>query len=413
MSTENLNTEPNDIAGNRLGGPLGNTAARPGPPAGVPAPPSSEQLAGAETSVGQGGVDDHDQQENKEANPVDLDPEPRDPAAAGGASTYGGNFSNATQDVFHDAARTDNQQSDASRGEFGRQGTHNTHGGYGNQYREADYEPHDSAEDRYYGGAGEPGPQHNSYLIDPEQLARANATGPEMLPAPSLEMPGPDGRGNQYDTRNLPGRADARANQQNDNSAGPGQGPGYAADYGHTSFGGGGPAPTASDADVPTRNQGEDSRSSRGGYDNQGSSAGSGGPANTGAAPAPPATGGTSAPDAAGEGYGDRGRQGEVQRPNYATGGERSGFVPGPNQPDGAQRPGFGSQGGSYDDQYAASQPGATDGSPAKGDYTQQEYDAQNSGPAAQEAFRPDTASDEQADTAPRRNAAWDQPNED
>ena len=106
-------------------------------------------------------------------------------------------------------------------------------------------------------------------------------------------------------------------------------------------------------------------------------------------------------------------RQGEVQRPNYATGGERSGFVPGPNQPAGAQRPGFGSQGGSYDDQYAASQPGATGGSPAKGDYTQQEYDAQNSGPAAQEAFRPDTASDEQADMAPRRNAAWDQPNED
>lgn len=389
MSTENLNTEPNEIAGNRLGGPLGNTAARPGPPAGVPAPPSSEELAAAETGVGQGGVDDRDQQENKAADPAALDP-----------SAYGGNFGNATQDVYDSAARLDNQQADASRGEFGRQGPRNTHGGYGNQYREADYEPHNSAEDRYYGGPGEPGPQHNSYREDPAQLARANATGSALPPAPGPETPGPDGRGNQQDTRNLPGRADARANQQNDNSAGPGQGPGYAADYGHTSVGGGGPAPTAPNADVPARNQGEDGRSSRGGYDNQGSANG------PGAAPAPPATGGAPGPAAAGEGYADRGRQGEAQRPDYATGGARSGFVPGTAQP------GFGSKGGSYDDQYAAGQPGATGGSPAKGDHTQQEHDDQNSGPAAQEKFRPAGAPDEQADTAPRRNADRDQPDE-
>ena len=412
MSTENLNTEPNDIAGNRLGGPLGNTAARPGPPAGVPAPVSSEQLASAETGVGQGGVDDHDRQENKEADPADLDPEPGDPATAGNTNVYGGNFSNATQDVYADPARVDNQQSDASRGEFGRQGPRNTHGGYGNQYREADYEPHNSAEDRYYGGPGEPGLQHNSYRQDPAQLAHANATGPALPPAPGPETPGPDGRGNQHDTRNLPGRADARANQQNDNSAGPGQGPGYAADYGHTSFGGGAPTPTVPETDVPQRNQGEDDRSSRGGYDNQGSAAGPGGSAGTGAAPAPPATGGTPAPAAAGEGYGDRGRQGKGHRPDYGTGGERSGFVPGPNEPAGAHRPGFGSQGGSYDDQYAAGQPGATGGSPAQGDYTQQERDAQNSGPAAQENSRPADSPDEQADTAPRRNAGRDQPDE-
>ncbi|OGX90284.1 hypothetical protein [Hymenobacter coccineus] len=66
---------------------------------------------------------------------------------------------------------------------------------------------------------------------------------------------------------------------------------------------------------------------------------------------------------------------------------------------------GFGSKGGSYDDQYAAGQPGATGGSPAQGDYTQQQRDAKNSGPAAQEAARPAGAPDEQADTAPKPNA--------
>lgn len=407
MSTENLNTEPNDIAGNRLGGPAGNTAAQPGvPPVGVPParPVSSEQLAAAETGVGEGGVDDHGQQENKEVDPAGLDPEPGDPAAAGEPNAYGGNFSNATQDVFDDAARLDNQQADASRGEFGRQGTHNTHGGYGNQYREADYKPRDSAEDRYYGGVGEPGPQHNSYVQDRDQLVHANSPDAALPPAPGPVTPGPDGRGNQHDTRNLPDRADDRANQQNDNSAGPGQGPGYAADYGHTASGGGAP-PTAAPTAVPPRNQGEDGRSSRGGYDNQGSANGPGGSAATGSAPAPPAMGGTPAPDAAGKGYGDKDYQGEAKRPDYATGDDRSGFGKGANAAQQAQYEGFGSKGGSYDDQYTASQPGTTGGSPAKGDHTQQEFDAKNSGPAARAASRPAGISDEQADTAPKPNA--------
>ncbi|OGX90285.1 hypothetical protein [Hymenobacter coccineus] len=298
MSTENLNTESNDIAGNRVDGPVGNTATKPVPPAGTPPvrPVSSEQLADAETSVSEGGVDNHGQQENKEADPADLDPEPSDPAPAGQPNSYGGNFGNSTQDVAGDAGRLDNQLADASRGEFGRQGDHNTHGGYGNQYREADYEPRNSPEDRYYGGPGEPGPQHNSYQPDRNQLVNANSPDAALPPAPGPETPGPDGRGNQHDTRNLPGRDDARANQQNDNSAAPAQGPGYAADYGHTAFGGGAPTPTAAPTAAPQRNQGEDDRSSRGGYDNQGSANGPGGSAATGAAPAPPATGGTPAP---------------------------------------------------------------------------------------------------------------------
>ena len=80
---ENLNTEENDIAGNRIDGPVGNTAAKPGRPGtgvgipgGAPAvpwggsggsttPPSSEALAASEMSVGQGAAEPGRPQENK------------------------------------------------------------------------------------------------------------------------------------------------------------------------------------------------------------------------------------------------------------------------------------------------------------------------------------------------------------
>ena len=86
---------------------------------------------------------------------------PRRPGAGG---AYGGNFSNSTQDSYRDQARRENQDSDPNRGEFGVQdqgGT--THGGFGNQNRLADYEPHNTAEDQYYGGPGRPGAQDNAY----------------------------------------------------------------------------------------------------------------------------------------------------------------------------------------------------------------------------------------------------------
>ncbi|WP_460503626.1 hypothetical protein, partial [Hymenobacter agri] len=185
---ENLNTEPNDIAGNRIDGPVGNTATKHtapgagvGQPGGAPHQPgsagaaarpvSSEALAASEASPGKGAVDtDGTTQENKEADPADLEPASSTPGA-----TYGGNFSNSTQGSYHDQRRRDNQDSDPNRGEFGvesQQGT--THGGFGNQYRVADYEPRSSAEDRYYGGPGAPGVQDNAYRAYDGQDARAD-----------------------------------------------------------------------------------------------------------------------------------------------------------------------------------------------------------------------------------------------
>ena len=78
--------------------------------------------------------------------------------------TYGGNFGNGVQTSFQDQERYQNQLSGAGRGEFGAPGTQGgTQGGYGNQYRESDYDDRRSAEDRYYGGPGRYGPQHNAY----------------------------------------------------------------------------------------------------------------------------------------------------------------------------------------------------------------------------------------------------------
>lgn len=410
---ENLNTESNDIAGNRIDGPIGNTATKPlsdgtvGAPRTSDAPPAtSEQLADAEISVGRGGIDSAGQQENKEVNPDDLklSADGRQP------EVYGGNFGNSTQDVYNDPTRLDNQLSDASRGEFGAQGHKPTHGGFGNQNREADYEPNNSAEDKYYGGPGEAGHQHNSYRESPaDQYPTATAETSATTPPPTAEVtPATDGRGNQQDTRNLTSRADAGANQQNDNSAGPGQGPGYAADYGHTSLSANAPELVASSESAGTsgqRNQDEDQRSSRGGYDNQGSAAGTPTTAASGSAPAPPATGGTPAKDVPGEGYADKGRQGETQEPDYKTGSERSGVTEGDAKP--APGTGFGSKGGSYDDEYAASQPGSNSGSPAKGDATKQER-AGNYGPAAREEFRAEGADETPDHGAPRRNAGRD-----
>lgn len=201
---------------------LGNSATqaetpgmKPGPASGVPtpladpqspqSPAASQSLAAAEMSVGKGAVaSEGDRQENKEANPTDLVPgaparrgrkpgtpnKPKDgapqsaPATKTGASgrprkvtpeassdsgrdqptTYGGNFGNDVQNSFQDQGRYQNQVSGVGRGEFGTQDYQGgTHGGYGNQYREFDFENRNSAEDRYYGGPGRYGSQHNAY----------------------------------------------------------------------------------------------------------------------------------------------------------------------------------------------------------------------------------------------------------
>lgn len=394
QTEETLNTESNDIAGNRLGGPIGNTATRHTPPgAGVGqpgGPPTSPQpdddsvtsqdLADAETSAGEGAVGQPGPpQENKEVDPGSLVPD----------GAYGGNFSNSTQDSYRDHARRENQRSDANRGEFGVQdegGT--THGGFGNQNRLADYEPDNTAEDRYYGGPGAPGEQANAYRSydgrddRPDDRASygfvrgtdpATPASPEVAASPSAHL--------------------------DDNGSAQGPGSGYAADYGHTSLPGA-EAPRPNAQPVPDhRNQTEDYLPVAHGNDAQGhrEERHPGYSTNT-----PEMADQRGQQPATGQGYGDKGRHLPNETPDMATGDARNGYN---NATDnkGNTSKGIGSKGGSYNDQYDDSEPDSTAGSPAKGDERIEDR-SQNYG---QQARRENRASDEEnaADHgAPQRN---------
>ena len=369
----NLNTEANDIAGNRIDGPVGNTAAKytaPGTGVGIPggapaamghdinnptASASSESLADSEMRVGEGAVGDNLQpRENAAADPAHLVP----------TGAYGGNFSNSTQDSYRDQARRDNQNSDANRGEFGAQdlgGT--THGGFGNQNRQADYEPHNSAEDQYYGGPGRPGQQDNAYRAYDGRDERPDSRSeygfePGTAPAPEAGVAGNPGN-----------------SQLNDNGAPKGPDSGYAADYGHTSLrGDSAPAPQGNAPATPDRrNQTEDYLPTQAGYDNQGRHD---------------------------EQQHPVARQGSAGGSEARTGDERSGYV---QAPGGDVSKGQGSRGGSYNDAYDDSRPGSTAGSPAAGDQRREDLNP-NYGATAREENRPDNA-DADDHGAPRRNA--------
>ncbi|NKI87639.1 hypothetical protein [Hymenobacter artigasi] len=382
---ENLNTEPNDIAGNRIDGPVGNTATkhtRPGEGVGQPGGPptspaaatpvSSEALAAAETSMAAGAVDaDTKPQENKEANPADLVPE----------GSYGGNFGNGTQDSYQDQDRRENQDSDPNRGEFGAQdlgGT--THGGFGNQNRLADYEPNNTAEDNYYGGPGRTGEQDNSYR---------SYDGRDERPDSRTEY--------GFEAGTATGQTPTSANpHENDNGSSKGPGSGYSADYGHTSLNPGSATDQRDGAtpEVDHRNQTEDYMPAQSGTDSQGRH--------------DTETYSTNQPEMAnqrGQGYADRGRDQPNSVPDNDTGDERNGYTAaGANKGDVGQ--GIGSRGGSYNDAYDDSKAGSTAGSPAQGDQRAEDK-AQNYGSAARQENRTDEANS--ADHgAPQRNAGRD-----
>ena len=416
---ENLNTESNDIAGNRIDGPVGNTATQHtgpgmgvGMPGGVPNAPdaapgpaaalvSGETLAAAETSPGEGGIEgEGPSRENQPVDPASLVP---------GSATYGGNFGNSTQDSYADQARRDNQDSDANRGEFGvesQQGT--THGGFGNQNRLADYEPNNSAEDRYYGGPGAPGPQDNAYRAydgrdeRPDSRteygfeagtgaaagAAAGAGEPAAAPAAQRGSLGsPAG-----DNRNQPNRADAASAHQDDNGSRKGPDSGYAADYGHTSL----PDTLATDPRpaepaADHRNQTEDYLPTPSDTDSHGRAV-------------PPATASDlrSPQPASSEGYGDRGRQEPNAAPDFQTGNDRNGYTNAPAN-DGDASQGLGSRGGSYNDAYDDSKKGSILGSPAAGEQRAEDT-AGNYGEDARQQNRASAEENDVDHGAPRRN---------
>ena len=424
-------TGPDTIAGNASAQPISNTkmgidaqntlANNPNQPT-TDTPPSSQELVDSEMDAGQGAVEEGGQQENKEANPDDLNTAP--PANSTQANVYGGNFGNDVQPVYHDDNRASNQRADANRGELGQQEYNQgaTHGGYGNQYREtnpaAEHPNAEATEEKYYGeGAAKPGLQHNAYRaydgrdLVPDQQGHAVRD----TPAPQANLGGQpthtptDGRGTAQDTRNLPGKTGPDAAFQNDNGA-PTVGSAYAADYGHTS--GVGLPPGTPDRHLPLGPNGhgevEDEHSSRGGYDNQGSQGGrshdqqpGGAPAGDGGAPAP--VNSPDAPQTEGYGYGhERSEQEQAGNPN--TGDSRNGFGPGGSK-EGDASQGHGSRGGSYDDE----NPGAR--GPEYDNFTQQDK-AKNYGQGQRDDYRPE-GNDKPADaddTAPRRNAGRDEP---
>ncbi|MBH8559306.1 hypothetical protein I7X13_14685 [Hymenobacter sp. BT442] len=380
---ENLNTEPNDIAGNRIDGPVGNTATkhtRPGegvgqpggPPTShaTPVPVTSEALADAETSMAQGAVDtDGQPQENKAADPAHLVPE----------GSYGGNFGNSTQGSYHDQDRRENQDSDPNRGEFGAQdlgGT--THGGFGNQNRLADYEPNNTAEDNYYGGPGRPGEQDNAYRSYDGRDARPDRRTEYGFEAGTTTNSMGNGSNPRFNDNGSPKSVDS----------------GFAADYGHTSLRSGDASGqrTGNVAEGEHRNETTDYMPAEGGANEKEGRHDSG-------------TYSTNQPEMAnqrGQGYGDRGRNQPNSVPDNNTGSERNGYTqPEANKGDAGQ--GIGSRGGSYNDAYDDSKAGSTAGSPAKGEQRAEDT-AHNYGSAARQENR--TGDEDSADHgAPRRNA--------
>ena len=418
---ENLNTEPNDIAGNRIDGPVGNTAtqhtapgAGVGQPGGAPNQPgsagqatasvSSESLAASEVSPGQGAIDtEGGTQENKEADPAAVAPANATPGA-----TYGGNFSNSTQGSYNDQRRRDNQDSDPSRGEFGvesQAGT--THGGFGNQNRVANYEPRNSAEDQYYGGPGAPGVQDNAYRAYDGHDERPDArteygfergtasvpSGGEPAAAPTAqrgELGSPTG-----DNRNQPDRADAASAHQVDNGSRQGPDSGFAADYGHTSLPGTGAGSSSAQPVAEQRNQTEDYLPTPSNTDSQGRATAPA--ASTEVRPIEPA---------GSEGYGNRGRDQANEVPDFQTGDDRNGYTQ-KQANNGDTTQGIGSRGGSYNDAYHDSKPGSSTGSPAAGDQRLEDRDA-NYGDAARKENRASDEDNAADHGAPRRNEGRD-----
>ncbi|MGI4875543.1 MAG: hypothetical protein ACRYFX_30685 [Janthinobacterium lividum] len=339
---------------------------------------------------------------------------PHDPATVPGAAaptsdqpdSYGGNFGNDVQGSYNDPNRASNQTSAPDRGAFGQQQYNqgNTHGGYGNQYREFDpaaqHPAAEATEERYYGeGASRSGPQHNSYSAYdghdrvPDQQGQAiRDTQPVAAQHPGNA---PAATAPPTDNRNLPGRDDQGAAFQNDNGS-PTTGGGYADDYGHTS-GVGLPAATPDNHHPTTpgaQNQRDGQPSTRGGYDGTP-------PSDAPGAPAP--VNAPDAPQTEGYGYGHE-RSEEAVAGDPKTGDSRSGFGPGGSK-EGDTSQGHGSQGGSYDDE----NPGAR--GPGHDNFTQQDK-AQNYGQDQRADFRPadgDHPTEGDHGPTPRRNPGRDE----
>ena len=279
--------------------------------------------------------------------------------------TYGGNFGNSTQPVYHDDDRRENQLSGPGRGEFGSQDMGTTQGGYGAQYRADDvYGGQLGAQPIDTGGYRGGRPEHNTGTD--EFRPEGSTFGTE---------PGTPQSGTTVDPH-----------YTNDNDS-PRTGAGFSEDYGRTSLGGRGAAGGSSTAgaNLPPdqRNQTEDYRPSQDGHDSDGLAF----------KPAPMGQrttelGGHDEPGPTGEPKTDA-ETGSTSRTGYvATNGEAS--------QSGSIAEGLGSRGGSYDDANANKNTG--------GASAEELRQAENN----QAPVPPHSGDDSDYGTMPRRNAGRD-----
>lgn len=248
------------------------------------------------------------------------------------------------QPFAHDRNHEQNEVAGASRGEFGRQSDHGTtQGGYGNELSRGDA--------TYAGSLGQVAPT-SGYDGEREQQPAGK---------PSAENGSfgtePVGAGH-------PAGSAVGTHFANDNAAPQGPDSGFAADYGTSSLGG---SVTSAQPEAGQRNQREDYTPNHP----------EGGPQglHTGAAPSN-ASQGTSEADAT------------------PTTGPRSGYqTTGTNEAQGGSEKGFGSEGGSYNDEYDDANPAPAAGSPARGDFDKQDG-AQNYGGASDDRTNPEKSPD-------------------
>jgi hypothetical protein len=250
------------------------------------------------------------------------------------------------QPFAHDANHEQNEVAGASRGEFGRQSDQGlTQGGYGNEV---------SRGEATYAGTLETPPATTGYVGEREQRPAGFAS----------EENG--SFGTQPTEASLPGSSAVGAHFANDNAAPKGTDSAYAPNYGTSSLGGS-VAESSAEPQPGQRNQREDYTPNHP----------EGGPQGlrTGVAAA-------NSPDATNEADATPGR------------GQGSGYVAAgsPDAQGGADK-GFGSKGGSYNDEYDGADASQPNGSPARGDYSQQDA-ARNYGGAADDRNQPDNAAD-------------------
>lgn len=275
--------------------------------------------------------------------PTSAPDQPTDPAAIPAPLQTPANTT-GQQPFADDHNHEQNEVAGASRGEFGRQATQGaTQGGYGNELSRGDA--------TYAGTLGVPAAT-TGYVGEREQRPAGK---------PSAEN---GSFGTQVTGAGHPAGSAVGAAFANDNAAPQGTDSGFAENYGTSSMGG-----TSADAApiAGQRNQQEDYTPNHP----------EGGPVGQRTAAAP-----TNASDASDEAEATSGN------------GERSGYgAAGSPDAQGGAGEGFGSEGGSYNDEYDSADPNRKGGSPAKGDFNKQDG-AKNYGGASDDRTNADQSPD-------------------